>query len=299
MKRTVWTVTTVLVVLAWLATLLVFGMVNRNLDRTVSVLEAENEELQQQVQQLEEQVDDLQEQLYQKEHSLLESVEYTIGELVEGTNKVKVNLRLYPKVTAKAMQLRIYANHTPLTLVREQDAFVGTLELDLFAQSHDEPIWVTAETEAGTLREMLPEDELCMLYQGYLPQLKVAGSESAESSTDGTTRFTARFAAEYPEGKPVTFTKFTVVETVNGIESEPRDATADWFLNETTGRYELSHSLNVSQEDAVEVTLCAEDSLGYIHQVYILFQNHADPDQGTEDVWGTEHITDPNGKEVA
>ncbi len=228
-----------------------------------------------------------------KEASLLSGVNYTMGNLNADNSSVSLELSVVPKVITEGMMLRVSVGDKTVELVKNGNSFVGTIDVGLFIEYDKYPL-LTIETEDGTKTEYLENVDVSYLFYQYLPALYAEGGSNKYSN--GKLSVDLNFIVESKHKDPnITFTKFTLIEEVNGTEVSSKDVTAQIMQSDMDYTTQFSQTFEVAKGEELKVYLVAEDSLGYIHKIlaHSWYQNN----NGSiaETVYGGESIYDKNG----
>jgi hypothetical protein len=224
--------------------------------------------------------------------SLFETVEYNLVGPGSETGTGRCRFYIVPKLISEEMELVLTVGNTTCSMVREGSGFVSTVECLLFAE--DIPV-VTVKTSAGTQNEKLEEVDLFWDSRAWLPELIQTMSGISSTAKDWVNVDLA-FGVNYNNGESsVTFVKFTEIKTVNGEEISNRDVTAQLRDGGEAGFYEFYTGYPYEGEEHVVVTVRAEDSLGYIHELKTEIGPAIDSDGCPEINTGFESIYTSDG----
>lgn len=224
--------------------------------------------------------------------SLFETVEYNLVGASSETGTGRCRFYIVPKLISEEMELVLTVGDTTHSLVREGSGFASTVEFPLFAE--DIPV-VTVKTSAGTQNEKLEEVDLFWASREWLPELIQTMSGISSTAKDWVNVDLA-YGVKYNNGQsPVTFVKFTEIKTVNGEEISNRDVTAQLRDGGESGFYEFYTGYPYKGEEDVVVTVRAEDSLGYIHELQTEIVPSTEPDGCPETNTGFESIYTSDG----
>ncbi len=228
-----------------------------------------------------------------KEASLLSGVNYTIGNLNADNSSVSLELSVVPKVIADGMMLKVTVGDKTVELVKSGNGFAGTIDVGLFIEYDKHPL-LTIETEDGTKTEYLENVDVSYLFYKYLPALYAEGGSNKYSN--GKLSVDWNFIVESKHKDPnVTFTKFTLIEEVNGTEVSSKDVTAQIMQSDMDYTTQFSQTFEVAKGEELKVYLVAEDSLGYIHKILAHSWYQNTNGSIAETVYGGESIYDKNG----
>ena len=270
----------------------------RSLSERLEWLEHQNQVLSNRVQNLNHKVDGVKSELAEmirEANSLTEELGYNIVGAGTHPNTAAYEVTLTPKELAANTKVEITVGDTTVAFTRNGDIFMGTVEIPLFEENVGYPI--LSVTSAGiTKKQELKEIGLWYAYMDYLPQLfqSMSGSGSSEDpeKRDAFLAYALRSNETYTDA-PVTFTKVTMTQTVNGEEGPCQDVTNRFIDYGDYAEFNLP-DITLSKGDRVVVVIRAEDSLGYIHEMTSRIEYHTESDVGVEHA-DFERIYGPDG----
>lgn len=241
------------------------------------------------------------EEMGREADSLLEELEYAVIGAGTQPHTAAYQLTLIPKEVAADTTVELTVGDTTVPFTREGNAFTGTVDIPLFRENENYPVMTV--TSAGITRtDELEEVELWLPYQNLLPTLSqtVSGfSSTTEAFTQVDLTYCFTYNTEHSE-TPVTFVKLTEVKTVDGKEISNRDVTDRLPDGSESDFYEYNTGCILEQEQTVVLTIRAEDSLGYIHELKTYVEPSAvtDVDSDGSPVISTsaESIYTPDGQ---
>lgn len=270
----------------------------RSLSERLEWLEHQNQVLSDRVQNLNHKVDGVKSELAEmirEANSLTEELGYNIVGAGTHPNTAAYEVTLTPKELAANTKVEITVGDTTVAFTRNGDIFMGTVEIPLFEENVGYPI--LSVTSAGiTKKQELKEIGLWYAYMDYLPQLfqSMSGNGSSEDpeKRDAFLAYALRSNETYTDA-PVTFTKVTMTQTVNGEEGPCQDVTNRFIDYGDYAEFNLP-DITLSKGDRVVVVIRAEDSLGYIHEMTSRIEYHTESDVGVEHA-DFERIYGPDG----
>lgn len=248
-----------------------------NLDRDQDRLEAELDEM------------------IREANSLTEELGYNIVGAGTHPNTAAYEVTLTPKELAANTKVEITVGDTTVLFKRNDNTFTGTVDIPLFEENEGHPV-LTVTSAGITKTDELEEIDLWYAYMDYLPQLfqSMSGSGSSEDpeKRDAFLAYALRSNETYTDA-PVTFTKVTMTQTVNGEEGPCQDVTNRFIDYGDYAEFNLP-DITLSKGDRVVVVIRAEDSLGYIHEMTSRIEYHTESDVGVEHA-DFERIYGPDG----
>lgn len=259
-----------------MAGLLLFCLIKiHTLSDRLAVLSESHHELSEEVRELDFQLSYVQNDMYplsKRESSHLISAEYSIGQVRDDTETAEILLSIVPKSVTEDMRITVALEDQVSELTKNGNTFTGTLDVGLFLEYYDVP-FLTIESSAGVKTEYLSDLCTSRLFQKFLPSLHVCSHGG--DLINGDTRLWAHFAfttADINSHAPITFTSVRAIKEVNGEETMNIDVTSrlvpddspNTMLYETPGIYPV-------QGDDGKFYIVAEDSLGFIHKIYVHF----------------------------
>ena len=269
-----------------------------SLSERLEWLEHENQELSGRVQNLNHRIDGMKlelDEMIREVNSLTEELDYTIIGAGTKPNTAAYQLTLIPKELAKNTKVEITVGDTTVPFTRDGDTFTGVVDIPLFEENEEHPV-LTVTSAGITKRDVLEEISLWYAYYDYLPDLFQSmsgngGSEDPEKR-DAFLAYALRTNETYTDA-PVTFTKVTMTQTVNGEEGPCQDVTNRFIDYGDYAEFNLP-DITLSKGDRVVVVIRAEDSLGYIHEMTSRIEYHAESGVGVEHA-DFERIYGPDG----
>lgn len=203
-----------------------------------------------------------------KQASLLSGVDYSIGKINDDNETVPVSIKIVPKALQDDMNISVKIGDKTTKLIRKGNEFTTTINVGLFI-GYDEYPLLTIKSSEGIQTEYLEDVDLSYQFQKYFPTLEAriptASHRNGENLYIGTTIDID--ASNFGVNADVTFTKFTLVEELNGEEIGREDITDK--IIEAEGHYKEKYekSFEVSDGYDLKIYIIAENSLGYTHEV--------------------------------
>ena len=227
--------------------------------------------------------------------SLFETVEYTVVGPGTKTDTVECRFRIVPKLVSEDMELELTVGDATGSLNREGNGFVGSMEIKIFDENQTIPT-VAVKSAAGIQTQQLEEVDLYWACREWLPELYQTMS-GVSSTEEGLDEVNLAFGFRYDtEHTPVTFIKLTEIQTVDGQEVSRRDVTNQLRDGGELNFYEYYTDRTLKGEETVVITVRAEDSLGYIHELKTHIYPSGEPDGSPEIDTGFESIYTSDGK---
>ena len=232
------------------------------------------------------------EENFREANSLFESVEYTLVGVGSDAGTAACEFTLIPKLISEETELVLTIGNTTHSLVREENVFTGTVEFPMFTE---EIPCVAVTDETGTRQQVLEEVDLYWACRDWLPEM-FESSFGTSSTDEDWTQVDLTYGFTYKtEHAPVTFVKITEIHTVDGQEIVNRDVT-DRLRNSGDPGYSEYNTGCIVEDKTVEVTIRAEDSLGYIHEMTSSCTPSEDGQFGSEFNSAFESIYAPDGR---
>ena len=200
--------------------------------------------------------------------SILSGVNYDIGEINDDNETVSVALKIVPKTIVDDMQVSVKIGDEITELTRKGNEFTAKFNVGLFI-GYDEYPLVTIKTSAGTQTEYLEDVDLSYQFDRYFPTLEARMNGSSTTYRDSSAHINSTYDVDvhkYGNDSDVTFTKITLVETLNGEEIGREDITDK--VTEADGSYSAQYVKDIDISDGYDLRLyvIAENSLGYTHE---------------------------------
>ncbi len=202
-----------------------------------------------------------------EEASLISGVDYSIAGVNTDDATAKLSLSVTPKRLSDDMKVTVSVDRATAELTRNGSAFVGTLDIGLFIHYNELPL-LSIESADGVMTEYLDDVNVSYLFESYLPAV-YADMNGISNHRDGRLSVDLRFTVDVKPSESadaVTFTSFTLIESVNGEEISREDITDEVMGEDGTYRTSFSRAYDVSRGDELRVYVVAEDSLGFIHK---------------------------------
>lgn len=266
----------------------------------VEWLECQNDELDRDVFNLRDSLSALRSEMEEKIHdatSIFEEVEYKLVGTGTESGTAKCAFRIIPKLMSEDMQLEITIGNKTHSLTKDGDEFTGTVEIKMFDEEGAIPS-VTVKTASGTQVQKLEEVDLYWACRSWLPEvfLSMSGTGSNEQGLpqlDLTYGFL--YHTEVTE-TPVTIVKITEIKTVDGKEVSNRDVTSQLRDGGQPDHYEYDTSWMIEKQQPMVLTIRAEDSLGYIHELETNIDLYTNADGSPEISTSLESVYTPDGE---
>ena len=200
--------------------------------------------------------------------SILSGVNYDIGEINDDKETVPVSLKIVPKTVTDDMSVFVKTGDETIELTRKGDEFMAKFNVGLFV-GYDEYPLVTIKTSAGTQTEYLEDVDLSYQFDRYFPTIEARMNGSSTTYRDSSAHINSTYDVSvhhYGNDSDVTFTKITLVETLNGEEIGREDITDK--VAETDGSYTGKYEKDIDISDGYDlrVYVIAENSHGYTHE---------------------------------
>ena len=200
--------------------------------------------------------------------SILSGVNYDIGEINDDNETVSVSLKIVPKNLSDDMTISVKIGDEITDLTRKGNEFTAKFNVGLFI-GYDEYPLVTIKTSAGTQTEYLEDVDLSYQFDRYFPTLEARMNGSSTTYRDSSAHINSTYdisVHQYGNDSDVTFTKITLVETLNGKEIGREDITDK--VAEADGSYSAQYvkDIDISNGYDLRVYVIAENSLGYTHE---------------------------------
>ncbi len=197
--------------------------------------------------------------------SLLSSVDYSYGKFDVNTNSASVEMEIVPKSITEDMKVSVFVGEQEIEFVREKKQFVATFMVNAFEWFEKDPILCIKNAEE-TKTEILEEVDVSLLYQNYLPEVRISTDIMDSEYSKGTLAVQGDVQIEAQPSDEASITKCELVVEVNGKEVKRKDITSEF----EDGIYEGTIKENYSMKNGDELSICviAEDSLGYIHRTF-------------------------------
>ena len=230
------------------------------------------------------------EEQHREANSLFEVVEYTLVGAGSEEGTAACEFTLVPKLISEETHLMLTIGTTTYSLGRTGNAFTGTVEFPMFTE---EVPYVTLTDAAGTQQQALEEVDLYWTCRDWLPSIMDSGY-GATSTNEDWTQVDLTYAFVYnTEHAPVTFVKITEIHTEGGQQTRNRDITDELKNSGDPSYYEYDTGCIV-KDKTVWITIRAEDSLGYIHELTSYIEPEMEGGM-SETYWGGESIYAPDG----
>ena len=282
------------------AVLLVIGAIRiGTLADDVKKLKSQNTNLDSEIQMLRNEINSIYTNVDKKlkeQASLISGVDYTIGNPNEDMKSIKLSLTIVPKMISDDMELSVTIDGKTAPLTKNGNEFTGTIDVGLFVDYDQWPL-LSIKTSEGTKTEYLESVDVSYLFSNHLPSLEADMSASSKLS-NGKLQVDAgfRIVSHLAHGNaPVTFTSFTIIEEINGIEISKQDITDEVRKSGENYNTRYIKSFEVSPKDELKVYVIAEDSLGYIHKTLVHYWIESENGAQAETVFGGETIFDKDG----
>ena len=200
--------------------------------------------------------------------SLLSGVDYSVGKINDDNQSVSVSLKVVPKALVDDMKISVKIGDEITELKRNGNEFSAEFNVGLFI-GYDEFPLLTIKSSASTQTEYLEDVDLSYQFSNYFPTLEANLSRSS-ATRNNSMHIDSTITAEvnyYGSNTFVDFTKFYLVETLNGEEISREDITDK--VTQADGHYSEKYvkDINISSEYDLRVYVIAENSLGYTHEV--------------------------------
>ena len=200
--------------------------------------------------------------------SILSGVNYDIGEINDDNETVSVSLKIVPKNLSDDMTISVKIGDEITDLTRKGNEFTAKFNVGLFI-GYDEYPLVTIKTSAGTQTEYLEDVDLSYQFDRYFPTLEARMNGSSTTYRDSSAHINSTYdisVHQYGNDSDVTFTKITLVETLNCKEIGREDITDK--VAEADGSYSAQYvkDIDISNGYDLRVYVIAENSLGYTHE---------------------------------
>lgn len=201
--------------------------------------------------------------------SLLSGVNYSIGEINENNKTVSVSLKVVPKTLTNDMKISVKIGNETTELTRNGNEFTAKINVGLFI-SYDEYPLLTIKSSEGIQTEYLEDVDLSYQFQKYFPTLEARVQGSSTTYRDSSAHVNSTYNIDiqkYGNDSEVTFTKITLVETLNGEEIGREDITDK--VAGADGSYSAKYvkDIDISDDYDLRIYVVAENSLGYTHEV--------------------------------
>ncbi len=233
--------------------------------------------------------------LLKKEASLFSGVNYSFSTLDAINKTVKLNISVVPKLLSENMKISASLSGKSVELTKNGSTFEGTLDVGLFLKQAQSPL-ITIETASGKQTEFLEDINVANLFKRFLPVLN-SSMEGRSTYSNGKLKTDMNLIIDCdPVNSDISFTSYTIVELVDGVEINREKITE--AVNNPSGSYytkAYKKEISLSQNQAYEVYVIAEDSLGYIHKLRAYAWSNPSSDTDMEIYIGTESIYDKDG----
>ena len=271
-----------------------------SLREAVEWLERQNDRLERDVSNLSSRLSTLKSQMKEEIRdaaSLFEEVEYKLIGTGTESGTAKCAFRIVPKLISEDMQLEITIGNKTHSLTKDGNGFTGTVEIKMFDEEGAIPS-VAVKTASGTQVQKLEDVDLYWACRNWLPELiqSMSGTSSTEKGFPQVELAYDFLCNTEVTETPVTFVKVTEIKTVDGKEVSNRDVTDQLRDSGQPDFYEYYTGCIMEKQQYMVLTIRAEDSLGYIHELETYIDLYANSDGSPEISESFESIYTPDGE---